>query len=99
MEENELSQSYLERFARLLRMLLENADQPFIPLKKEINFLKLYLSLESLRIPDLQYSIEMDPGLNTEKTKIPNISFKADAVTVQRHFAVLPVVGAAQLQR
>ena len=73
MEENELSQSYLERFARLLRMLLENADQPFISLKKEIDFLKLYLSLESLRIPDLQYSIEADPMLDTEKTMIPNM--------------------------
>lgn len=73
MEENELSQSYLERFARLLRMLLENANQPFIPLRKEINFLELYLSLESLRIPDLQYSIEVDAQINAEKTMIPNM--------------------------
>ena len=73
MEENELSQSYLERFARLLRILLENADQPFISLRKEIDFLELYLSLESLRIPDLQYSIEVDPTLDAEKTMIPNM--------------------------
>jgi hypothetical protein len=65
MEENEKSQSYLERFAQLLRQLLDNANQPFIPLKKEIGFLDLYLSLEKLRLPDLQYSIKIEPQLNT----------------------------------
>ena len=54
-------------------MLLENADKPFIPLQKEINFLELYLSLESLRVPDLQYSISIDPELDKEETLIPNM--------------------------
>ena len=53
--------------------MLENADQPFIPLRKEIDFLELYLSLESLRIPDLQYSIEVNQRLDAEKTMIPNM--------------------------
>jgi len=73
LEENEKSQSYLARFAKLLRLLLENADKPFIPLQREIDFLQLYLSLENLRIPDLQFSITVDPNINTEETKIPNM--------------------------
>lgn len=73
MEENEKSQSYLERFAQLLRQLLDNANQPFIPLRKEINFLELYLSLESLRLPDLKYSITIDPELKAENITIPNM--------------------------
>jgi tetratricopeptide (TPR) repeat protein len=72
-EENEKSQSYLARFAKLLRMLLENAEKPFIPLQREIDFLKLYLSLENLRVPDLQYSINIDPDIDTEQTNIPNM--------------------------
>ena len=72
-EENEKSQSYLARFAKLLRMLLENADKPFIPLQREIDFLQLYLALENLRIPDLQFSIVVDPNIDTEKTHIPNM--------------------------
>jgi len=72
-DKTELSQSYLERFAKLLRMLLENASHPFIPLRKEINFLELYLSLENLRIPDLKYSIRVDPNVNTEETLTPNM--------------------------
>ncbi|MEI9908770.1 MAG: histidine kinase [Bacteroidota bacterium] len=73
LEENEKSQSYLARFAKLLRMLLENADKPFIPLQREIDFLQLYLSLENLRIPDLEHSITIDPAIDTEQTMIPNM--------------------------
>jgi tetratricopeptide (TPR) repeat protein len=72
-EDTDKSHSYLSRFARLLRMLLENADKPFIPLRMEIDFLQLYLGLESLRVPDMQYAISTDPALNTEQTLIPNM--------------------------
>lgn len=72
-EETDKSQSYLARFARLLRMLLENADAPFIPLRREIDFLQLYLGLESLRVPDMQYSFSTDPGINTDQILIPNM--------------------------
>ncbi len=72
-EENDKSHTYLARFAKLLRMLLENANSPFIPLARELEFLQLYLSLEKLRIPDLKYTFEVDPGINTEQVKIPNM--------------------------
>ena len=73
LEENDKSHIYLSRFSKLLRMLLENAEKPFIPLQKEIDFLRLYLDLENLRVPDLQYSISTDPAFNTEQTLIPNL--------------------------
>jgi tetratricopeptide (TPR) repeat protein len=73
LEENDKAQSYLARFSKLLRMLLENAERPFIPLQREIDFLQLYLSLENLRIPDLRYHITVDPGIDTEQTAIPNM--------------------------
>ena len=72
-EDNDNSHLYLSRFSDLLRMLLENANQPFVPLRKEINLLELYLSLENLRIPDLKYSIEIDPSIDSNKTTIPNM--------------------------
>jgi tetratricopeptide (TPR) repeat protein len=72
-EDNERSHIYLSAFSDLLRTLLDNADQPFISLRKEIEFLELYLSLENLRIPNLEYSIKIDPYINTEKTQIPNM--------------------------
>jgi tetratricopeptide (TPR) repeat protein len=73
MEDSDKSQSYLARFSKMLRMLLENADKPFISLQREIDFLHLYLGLEKLRIPDLQYAISTDPALNTEETLMPNM--------------------------
>ena len=73
MEENEKSQSYLARFAKLLRMLLENADKQFISLQRELDFLQLYLSLENLRIPDLHHSINIDKTIDAEHVMIPNM--------------------------
>lgn len=72
-EDFENSHTYLARFAKLLRMLLENTEKPFTPLQKEIDFLELYLSLEKLRLPNLQFSITTDPSINKEETLIPNM--------------------------
>lgn len=72
-ERNELSQSYLERFAQLLRLLLENANHPFISIKKELHFIDLYLSLEKLRIPDLEYKVILDHQIDPDTTIIPNM--------------------------
>ena len=72
-EDNHRSHLYLSRFSKLLRMLLDNANQPFVSVKQEIEFLELYLSLENLRIPDLQFSIEKDPEINTEERMVPNM--------------------------
>jgi hypothetical protein len=72
-EDNDNSHLYLSRFAELLRMLLDNANQPFVSLKKELDLLELYLSLEKLRIPDLNYSIEIDKDVDVSKLMIPNM--------------------------
>jgi len=72
-EDNDNSHLYLSRFAELLRMLLDNANQPFIALRKELNFLELYLSLENLRIPDIKFHIEVDPTIDTNGVVIPNM--------------------------
>jgi tetratricopeptide (TPR) repeat protein len=73
MEENEMSHSYLARFSKLLRLLLENAEKSFIPLQKELEFLQLYLRLENLRVPDLKYSISISPEVDPTTVKIPNM--------------------------
>ena len=72
-EDNDNSHLYLSRFSELLRMLLDNANQPFVSLRKEINLLELYLSLENLRVPDLNYSIEIDPVIDSNQIAIPNM--------------------------
>ena len=73
LEESEKSQTYLARFAKLLRMILENAERPLVPLNKELDLLELYLSLEKLRLPDLEFSINTDTSISKEETLIPNM--------------------------
>jgi LytS/YehU family sensor histidine kinase len=73
MEENDKGNAYLVRFAKLLRMLLDNANSPFIPLARELEFLELYLSLENLRIPDMKYRLIIDPAIDLQAIKIPNM--------------------------
>jgi LytS/YehU family sensor histidine kinase len=72
-EDNDNSHLYLSRFSELLRMLLDNANQPFVTLKKEVNLLELYLSLEKLRIPDLHYTIEIGNEIDVNSVTVPNM--------------------------
>ena len=72
-EDNERSHLYLSRFSKLLRILLDNASQPFVSIRQELDFLELYLSLENLRIPNLKFSIDKDPNINTEQRMMPNM--------------------------
>jgi ligand-binding sensor domain-containing protein len=44
------SHKYLTKFAKLMRLILDNSQQTTIPLKDEIEALKLYLELESIRL-------------------------------------------------
>ena len=41
--------SFLTRFAKLMRMILENSKKELIPIQDEINFLKLYTEMENNR--------------------------------------------------
>lgn len=48
---------YLSKFAKLMRLMLQNSRQPFIPLAKEIEALKFYLELQQLRWNNFNYEI------------------------------------------
>ncbi|MFK7925499.1 MAG: histidine kinase [Bacteroidia bacterium] len=64
--------SYLARFAKLMRLILENSRESFIPLEQEIRTLELYLDLQKLRFEDsFSYEIVLDPDMDTESLQIP----------------------------
>ncbi|HCX99127.1 MAG TPA: hypothetical protein DG754_03220, partial [Bacteroidales bacterium] len=55
------SHKYLTKFAKLMRLILDNSQQPTIPLKDELEALKLYLELESMRLSGkFEYSIDVE---------------------------------------
>lgn len=66
--------TYLSRFSKMLRMVIDYSERNFISLEKEIEFLNLYLGLESLRFgQSFKYTIEVDPDLDEEESKIPSL--------------------------
>lgn len=70
--QNKLAIEYLVKFARLMRMILENSQSEIIPLSTEISFLELYIFMESLRLKDkVKFEIVIDEKLNPDKVYIP----------------------------
>ncbi len=67
-----LAGDYLSRFARLIRLVLENSKASLIPLSRELETLELYLRLESLRFGDrFTYRITVDPDIDVDFVYLP----------------------------
>jgi len=63
---------YLSEFSVLMRSVLENSDEDFIPLTKEIELLELYVKLEHNRFKDkFVYNINIDENIALEQYAIP----------------------------
>ncbi|WNH08969.1 sensor histidine kinase [Thalassobellus suaedae] len=63
---------YLTDFSLLMRAVLENSEEDFIPLEKEIELLQLYTKLEHFRFKDkFDYSIKVDEHININDFVIP----------------------------
>jgi LytS/YehU family sensor histidine kinase len=63
---------YLAEFSKLMREVLEFSQENFIPLSKEIVFLKRYLKLEHFRFNnDFDFSFEVDEKIVLDNYQIP----------------------------
>ena len=81
----EKATEYLSKFARLMRMILENSKQLTIPLKDEIEFLQLYLEIECLRFDErFDYTIQVDPALSGD-FEIPSMLLQPYIENAIRH--------------
>jgi len=70
--ENEKASDYLGKFARLLRMVLQNSRENTIPLSEELEALRLYLEIEARRFGDsFQYRIIIPEDLDTDGIIVP----------------------------
>ena len=67
-----LAHDYLNRFARLMRLILDYAAKPLIILAEEMELLELYLQTEILRFEDrFSYTIQCAKDLDPEEHLIP----------------------------
>ncbi|WP_340200349.1 histidine kinase [Ascidiimonas sp. W6] len=63
---------YLTDFSALMRAVLENSEEDFIPLSKEIELLKLYTKLEHSRFEEkFDYEINIDTKVKVADFQIP----------------------------
>jgi len=63
---------FLSEFSVLMRSVLENSEEDFIPLAKELELLELYVKLEHSRFSDkFDYEIEVDKKIDVDAFQIP----------------------------
>lgn len=63
---------YLARFAKVMRLILENSEKKEIPLEDDLRALELYMQLESMRLSNkFTYEIKIDEDVNKETTLVP----------------------------
>lgn len=89
---------YLSDFAKLIRMNLDISAKSVITLNEELEYLKLYLELESLRFsPKFIYEFEIEQGIDTEDTFIPVMILQPFVENAILH-GILPLKQAGYLQ-
>ena len=70
--ESKKASEYLNNFARLMRLILQNSRSNYISLKDELEALELYMQMESLRFKNkFCYSIAVDGDVDTSSIVIP----------------------------
>jgi sensor histidine kinase YesM len=70
--ENEKASDYLGKFARLLRLVLQNSRENTISLSEELAALRLYVEIEARRFGDsFQYQILVPEEIDTDAITVP----------------------------
>ncbi|HEY1056144.1 MAG TPA: two-component regulator propeller domain-containing protein [Emticicia sp.] len=65
---------YLSKFAKLVRLVLDNSGSQFVSLSKEVELLTYFAQMESLRFSNsFQYSIEVDNDIESSEIQIPSM--------------------------
>lgn len=68
----QLADEYLAKFAKLMRLILENSEQKEVALSKDLHALELYMQLEALRMNHkFGYEIKVADDIDTENTLVP----------------------------
>lgn len=70
--ETEMASDYLNRFSRLIRLILQNSRKNQVNLKDELEALRLYIEMETLRFQgQFVYTIQIKNGLIPVDHEIP----------------------------
>ncbi len=65
---------YLNRFAKLMRMILKLAEKPFLAISQEIELLEQYLRTEAMRFEDtIAYDISVSDNIDPDEVVVPTM--------------------------
>ncbi|HEY1039663.1 MAG TPA: histidine kinase, partial [Bacteroidia bacterium] len=65
---------YLNKFAKLMRLILNNSEKSVVTLKEELDAMKLYIELEQMRFQNrFQFRITVSDEIDTEFEQIPTM--------------------------
>jgi ligand-binding sensor domain-containing protein len=63
---------YLTRFSKLIRLILDNSNSKVVTLSNELEALKLYIEMESLRFEKkFSYMLEVDESVRADSIQVP----------------------------
>ncbi|MBS0011051.1 MAG: tetratricopeptide repeat protein, partial [Bacteroidales bacterium] len=70
--EPDKANTFLVKIASLMRNILENSREEFIPLEKELETLRLYLDIQKLRFESgFEYEFKVDSAIDSENISVP----------------------------
>ena len=69
--ENVEASRYLSKFARLIRITLDQSGHVLVSLRNTIEYLQLYIEMEKIRNENFTCSIDIDAALNQDETVLP----------------------------
>lgn len=83
---NDLAYTYLSKFSKLLRKVLDTTSAQFITLKEEIEILRIYLEIEALRFDNsFTYDVVIDDDVDSANVHIPALLLQPYAENAIRH--------------
>jgi ligand-binding sensor domain-containing protein len=89
---------YLNTFAKLIRTILNNSEKATVSIREEVESLKLYLQLESLRFENqFVYEIILDSALDLDYHEVPTMLIQPFAENAIIH-GLLPRKGLGKLE-
>ena len=72
--ETQTASEFTAKFAKLMRMVLENSEHKQISLADDLKALDLYIQLERFRLKNkFDYEIKVDENINQENTLVPSL--------------------------
>lgn len=84
--DQETAHTYLSKFSKLIRAILEQSRSEFISLAEEVYVLKLYLELEALRFDNrFHYSITVSDDIDVEEQQIPPMLLQPHVENAIKH--------------